>query len=230
MAWGPLTTIYVITAELFPTKWRCTGYGFVYAAANFWGFVGVFVFLYAQNPEMKSFTYSYPCNRSQAPSDYYPWWNNACMKLNDCPLGRAVPIGNPINSPCIHCMEGKTQSGSGSNPSRLSGCNPFGLGTSGALAIMIPILMLGALFTQLLPVCTYNSLEDINYMNELEGEFLEAKVTTMTMMIMTTETTYTYRTFVYIHKYQYQPTTNLPLTNPSPVFFLSFCLVLSFRR
>ena len=178
MAWGPLTTIYVITAELFPTKWRCTGYGFVYAAANFWGFVGVFVFLYAQNPEMKAFTYSYPCNRSQAPSDYYPWWNNACMKLNDCPLGRAVPIGNPINSPCIHCMEGITRSGSGSNPSRLSGCNPFGLGTSGALAIMIPILMLGAMFTQLLPVCTYNSLEDINYMNELEGEFLEAKVTT----------------------------------------------------
>ena len=174
MAWGPLTTIYVITAELFPTKWRCTGYGFVYAAANFWGFIGIFAFIYAMQPSYKAFTYSYPCNRAKSPSDYYPWWNNACKKLNDCPLGRAVPIGNPLLSPCVHCMEGITLRDK-ANPSRRTGCNPFGLGTSGALAIMIPVLMLGACFTQLLPVCTYNSLEDINYMNELEGEFLEAK-------------------------------------------------------
>jgi len=174
MAWGPLTTIYVITAELFPTKWRCTGYGFVYAAANFFGFIGIFSFLYAMQPAYKAFTYSYPCNRSAQPSDYYPYWNNACKKLNDCPLGRAVPIGNPLLSPCVHCMEGVTRAGQ-PNTTRRTGCNPFGLGTSGALAIMIPILMYGALFTQLLPVCTFTSLEDINYMNELEGEFLEAK-------------------------------------------------------
>ena len=25
MSWGPLSTVFVITAELFPTKWRATG-------------------------------------------------------------------------------------------------------------------------------------------------------------------------------------------------------------
>ena len=31
---------------------------------------------------------------------------------------------------------------------------------------MIPVLLIGALFTQLLPITTFQSLEDINYMNE----------------------------------------------------------------
>jgi hypothetical protein len=31
---------------------------------------------------------------------------------------------------------------------------------------MIPVLLVGALFTQLLPITTHQSLEDINYMNE----------------------------------------------------------------
>ena len=34
------------------------------------------------------------------------------------------------------------------------------------MAIMIPVLLIGALFTQLLPITTFQSLEDINYMNE----------------------------------------------------------------
>ena len=35
------------------------------------------------------------------------------------------------------------------------------------MAIMIPILFFGAMITQLLPITTYQSLEDINYMNEV---------------------------------------------------------------
>ena len=34
------------------------------------------------------------------------------------------------------------------------------------MAIMVPILFIGALFTQLLPKTAFKSLEDINYMNE----------------------------------------------------------------
>jgi hypothetical protein len=32
MSWGPLTSIFVITAELFPTKWRATGVYYTTAA------------------------------------------------------------------------------------------------------------------------------------------------------------------------------------------------------
>ena len=162
MAWGPYPSIYIITAELFPTRWRCTGYGFVNSFANFWGFIGVFVFLYAGQPRRKETTYSFPCDRTSEPSDFYNYWAGACKKLNNCPNGRVVPIGDALGSQCIQCI-----------PSTLSGCNFFGLGTIGAYAIMIPMLFFGALMTQLLPITTYQSLEDVNYMNEKEGEFLE---------------------------------------------------------
>lgn len=36
----------------------------------------------------------------------------------------------------------------------------------GSLAIMVPILFIGALATVLLPKTAFKSLEDINYMNE----------------------------------------------------------------
>jgi PHS family inorganic phosphate transporter-like MFS transporter len=41
MSWGPLTTIFVITAESFPTKWRATGYGICNACGNIAGIFGL---------------------------------------------------------------------------------------------------------------------------------------------------------------------------------------------
>jgi PHS family inorganic phosphate transporter-like MFS transporter len=34
-SWGPATTTYIIPAELFPTKWRVTGYSLCAAAGKF---------------------------------------------------------------------------------------------------------------------------------------------------------------------------------------------------
>lgn len=42
-SWGPATTTYIIPSELFPTKWRVTGYSFCAAAGT------VIVFLQLSN-------------------------------------------------------------------------------------------------------------------------------------------------------------------------------------
>jgi Sugar (and other) transporter len=174
MNWGPLPSIFVITAELFPTRWRCTGYGLVHAAAMFWAFIGVFAFLYAVQPLQYHTTFAYPCD-SQAgtstgsnnnkltsvpvPADLFPYGKKACMRLNDCPHGRTVSYGDALGSSCLNCISGT-----------LSGCNPFGIGLEGAMSIMIPILLFGAAATQLLPVTTKMSLEGVSYQNEEEDE------------------------------------------------------------
>jgi Sugar (and other) transporter len=175
MNWGPLPSIFVITAELFPTRWRCTGYGLVHAAATFWAFIGVFAFLYAVQPMQYHTTFAYPCDNTGTgtgtgtgnnkltsvpiPSDFFPYGKKACLRLNDCPHGRTVSAGDALGSSCLNCISG-TQ----------SGCYPFGIGLEGAMSIMIPILLFGAAVTQLLPVTTKMSLEGVSYQNEDDDE------------------------------------------------------------
>jgi hypothetical protein len=149
MSWGPLTTIFVITAESFPTKWRATGYGICNACGNIAGVIGIFTFLFAQQPRRKETTKSYPCNRAGAPSDYNIY--GACKTVNFCPHGR-LPITANIGSECTVCPDRSE-----------SGCYPFGIGIKGALAIMIPFLLFGALMTQLMPITTYMSMSNVDY-------------------------------------------------------------------
>ena len=157
-AWGPLSTSYILPAELFPSAWRATGYGLCAAAGSLGSIVGIWVFIYASQPFPRQVTYAYPCTRTDSPSDLYTFGSGACLRLPACPVGLQVPVGNNVGFPCSYC------------PSTKSGCYPYGVGTSGSLALMVPILAVGAVVTMLLPLTDNRSLEEISLdESEFEG-------------------------------------------------------------
>ena len=49
-----------------------SGYGICNAAGNIAGVIGIFLFLYAQQPQRNQTTFSYPCNRAKYPTDFGP--------------------------------------------------------------------------------------------------------------------------------------------------------------
>ena len=159
-SWGPLTTTYIIPAEIFPTRWRGTGYGMASAFGILGSITGIFGFLYASQPGMLETQYAYPCNGNAIPSDLNA--DGSCKKLNFCPLGRTVPGGDlPGGSPAgTECR---------CNLNSKSGCANFGLGPGGAMGVLVTLLIAGAISTLALPLTTQRSLEDINFQNETEA-------------------------------------------------------------
>lgn len=154
-SFGPLTTTYIIPAEIFPTRWRGTGYGIAAAFGTLGSITGVFGFLFASQPAAGQTQYAYPCKESSIPSDLAA--DGSCLKLNFCPIGRTVPGRSPVGAVCSIC-----------NPLSKSGCADFGIGPDGAMGILVTLLFAGALATLALPLTTQRSLEDINYMNETD--------------------------------------------------------------
>ena len=159
-SWGPLTTTYIIPAEIFPTRWRGTGYGIAAAFGTLGSITGIFGFLFASQPAARQTQYAYPCKGSSIPSDLAA--DGSCLLLNFCPIGRTVPGGmfqggSPVGSVCSVC-----------SLLSKSGCANFGLGPDGALGILVTLLIAGAIATLALPHTTQRSLEDINYMNETD--------------------------------------------------------------
>ena len=47
-AWGPLSTTFILPAELFPSSWRVTGYGLCAATGSLGSVVGIWIFVYAR--------------------------------------------------------------------------------------------------------------------------------------------------------------------------------------
>ena len=160
-SWGPLTTTWIIPAEIFPTRWRGTGYGIAAAAGTIGSITGVFAFMYASQPGARETHFAYPCKQNRPLSDLAA--DGSCLKLNFCPIGRTVPFGefrggSPVGSACSVC-----------NPLSKSGCAGYGIGPAGALGILVTILLAGAITTLALPLTTQRSLEDINYQNETDA-------------------------------------------------------------
>lgn len=159
-SFGPLTTTYIIPAELFPTRWRGTGYGIAAAFGTLGSITGIFGFLYASQPMKRETQYAYPCSGSATPTDLNA--DGSCMKLNFCPIGRTVPGAVPggygvAGSECSTC-----------DVRSMAGCADYGIGPAGAMGILVTILIAGAFATLALPLTTQRSLEDINHMNETE--------------------------------------------------------------
>jgi Sugar (and other) transporter len=155
-SFGPLTTTYIIPAEIFPTRWRGTGYGIAAAFGTLGSITGIFGFLYASQPGSRETQYAYPCDGSASPSDLTA--DGSCIKLNFCPIGRTVPGGSPVGSSCDVC-----------NLRSMTGCAPFGIGPAGAMGILVTFLIAGAIATLALPLTTQRSLEDINFQNESDA-------------------------------------------------------------
>jgi Sugar (and other) transporter len=160
-SWGPLTTTYIIPAEIFPTRWRGTGYGISAAFGTIGSITGIFGFLYASQPAANETQYAWPCKDRNIGSDLAS--DGSCLKLNFCPIGRTVPGGDfpggsPVGAECSIC-----------NLKSKSGCAGFGLGPAGALGVLVTILFAGAISTLALPLTTQRSLEDINYQNETDA-------------------------------------------------------------
>ena len=160
-SWGPLTTTWIIPAEIFPTRWRGTGYGIAAAAGTMGSITGIFAFMYASQPGARETRFAYPCKGDSVPSDLAA--DGSCLKLNFCPIGRTTKSGDfaggaPAGSICSEC-----------NPLSKSGCAGFGIGPAGALGILVTILLAGAITTLALPLTTQRSLEDINFMNETDA-------------------------------------------------------------
>ena len=160
-SFGPLTTTYIIPAEIFPTRFRGTGYGIAAAFGTIGSITGIFGFLYASQPAARQTQYAFPCKGSNIPSDLAA--DGSCLLLNFCPIGRTVPGGifsggSPVGTVCSVCSQLSK-----------SGCANFGLGPDGALGILVTLLIAGAIATLALPLTTQRSLEDINYMNETDA-------------------------------------------------------------
>lgn len=155
-SFGPLTTTYIIPAEIFPTRWRGTGYGIAAAFGTLGSITGVFGFLYASQPAQRETQFAYPCSGSATPSDLTS--DGSCIKLNFCPIGRTVATGSPVGSSCDVC-----------NDRSMAGCAGFGIGPAGAMGILVTLLIAGAIATLALPLTTQRSLEDINFQNESEA-------------------------------------------------------------
>jgi hypothetical protein len=160
-AWGPLSTAYILPAELFPSAWRATGYGLCAAAGSLGSIVGIWIFVYASQPFPRQVTYAYPCTRTDAPADLYNMGVGSCLRLPACPVGRQLPTENNVGFPCSYCPDGTK-----------SGCYPYGLGTAGSMAIMVPILAVGAVVTMLLPLTDNRSLEEISLDEQEHENFL----------------------------------------------------------
>lgn len=160
-SWGPLTTTYIIPAEIFPTRWRGTGYGIAAAFGTIGSITGIFGFLYASQPAKNETHYAWPCIARNIGSDLNG--DGSCLKLNFCPIGRTMPGGvfmggSPVGEECSICnLKSKT------------GCAGFGLGPAGALGILVTIIFAGAISTLALPLTTQRSLEDINFQNETDA-------------------------------------------------------------
>ena len=152
-SFGPLTTTYIIPSEIFPTRWRGTGYGIAAAFGTLGSITGVFGFLYASQPSQMETHFAYPCDGSAMPSDLNT--DGSCMKMNFCPIGRSAPAGSPVGSSCDVC-----------NQRSMSGCAGFGIGPAGAMGILVTLLIAGAIATLALPLTSQRSLEDINFQNE----------------------------------------------------------------
>lgn len=159
-SFGPLTTTYILPAEMFPTRWRGTAYGIAAAFGTIGSITGIFGFLYASQPGMRETQYAYPCDGSATPSDLAA--DGSCLKLNFCPIGRTVAGGSfqggsPVGSPCDIC-----------NERSMAGCAGYGIGPAGAMGILVTFLLAGAIATLALPLTTQRSLEDINFQNETD--------------------------------------------------------------
>ena len=160
-AWGPLSTSFILPAELFPSAWRATGYGLCAAAGSLGSIVGIWIFTYASQPFPRQVTYAYPCTRTDPPADLYNMGVGACVRLPACPVGRQLPAEYNVGYPCSYCPDGTK-----------SGCYPYGLGTAGSMAIMVPILAVGAVVTMLLPLTDNRSLEEISLDEQEHENFL----------------------------------------------------------
>mmetsp|Transcript_2448 Transcript_2448/g.2556 ORF Transcript_2448/g.2556 Transcript_2448/m.2556 type:complete len:767 (+) Transcript_2448:215-2515(+) len=168
-SWGPATTTYIIPAELFPTKWRVTGYSLCAAAGSLGSIAGVWLFTFLSQPFPKETTFAYPCSQTEYPSDFLPFFNNACREYNYCPAGRGIDSARnngAVGTICDTCL-----------PNSNAGCYPFGLGLTGSMAIMVPILAIGATFTMLIPLTDYKALEELTLENvELDKETSDEEI------------------------------------------------------
>ena len=92
-AWGPLSTTFILPAELFPSSWRVTGYGLCAATGSLGSVVGIWIFVYARHkPIIYPLILTHPYTHTTVYTNIHPYHNNTLSNIATGSLGSVVGI------------------------------------------------------------------------------------------------------------------------------------------